>query len=176
MAFSSTETRDARGRWVDGATVGDHVDAHPKGKRRALRELAAAHKRGEIVFEEPQAGHAGRVGAWLESTKVKERIGEFAKTVVESAKDPEVVKAVLGKAVNAAIWHYDYTHDDINAELVAHAIQHVQVGLAVSVDQAKGILTRLVEHLRGALAGAAAGIGKSLEALHRGLSVVRGKG
>lgn len=172
MAFRSTEQRDAQGRFTDGASVGDHVDAHPKGAKHALRELAAAHKRGEIAFEEPQAGHGARVTAWIKSAKIQEKIGGFAKTVVESAKDPEVVKAVLGKAVNAAIWHYDYTHDDINAELVAHGVQYVQVSLAVSVDQAKGILTRLVEHLRGALAGAAAGVGKSLAALHRALSVV----
>lgn len=172
MAFSSTEQRDAQGRFTDGGTVGEHVDAHPKGAKHALRELAMAHKRGEIAFEEPQAGHGARVTAWVKSARIQERIGGFAKTVVESAKDPETVKSVLGVAVNGAIGHYVYTHDTIDSEIVAHAIQHVQIGLAVSVDQAKGILTRLVEHLRGALAGAAAGVGKSIEALHRALSVV----
>lgn len=169
MAFSSTEQRDAQGRFVSSGVTRDHVVRVRKGITRdhVVR----------VTGEEPaQAGHAERVTAWIKSAEIQERIGGFAKTVVESAKDPETVKSVIGVAVNGAIGHYVYTHDNIDSEIVAHAIQHVQIGLAVSVDQARGILTRLVEHLRGALAGAAAGIGKSLEALHRGLSVVRGRG
>ena len=103
MAFSPTEPRDAQGRFTDGSTVGEHVDAHPGGPKQALRELAAAHKRGEIAFEEPQTGHAARVSEWLKSAKIQDKIGEFAKSAIESAKDPETIKSVLGAAVNGAI-------------------------------------------------------------------------
>lgn len=51
MGFNVNEPRDAQGRFTDGGTVGEHIDAHPKGAAHALRELAMAHKRGEITFE-----------------------------------------------------------------------------------------------------------------------------
>jgi nucleoid DNA-binding protein len=113
--------------------------------------------------------HAERAKRWLNSEHVKAKIGEFAQSVKTQIKDPEVVKSYLGSAVNAGIGHYVYTHDNIDSEIVAHAVQHVGMGLRISASQARDVLGRLTSTLRSAAAGAHDSVVRALGAFQRGL-------
>lgn len=164
--FEEAKHPRSHGKFTDGQTVGEHVAAHGRG---ALPALAAAHGSGALAFEAPGrfARQMREAKQWLEGQHARDAIEKFAKNLALHARDPEVVKGVLGTAVNTAIGHYVYTHDNIDYDIVAHAIQHVQIGLAVSAHQARGILSGAVDALGEATHAATRTVQASVKALGR---------
>lgn len=174
--MNEQELRDAIGRFTSGGTVGAHVLASGN-KKQTLEHLTAAHAARHVWFEPPppDAEHASRVRSWLRSPRVSGAIGSFASSVRTAVTDPERVKTVLGTALNAGIGHYVYTHDYVDSDIVAHAVQHVEVGLAVTASQARDVLSSLTSKLKSLAVGAHEAIGKSLSAFGRALSSVTGR-
>jgi len=91
-----------------------------------------------------------KASAWLSRDKASAALAQVAGAVKTKIKDPEFIKAAIGTALNQAIGHYVYTHDYVDSDIIAHGIQHIEVGLAVSAAQARGIMRNAVDALIGA--------------------------
>lgn len=124
-AFDPSEPRDEIGRWSGSGGGGG----------------------GSSSGGRSSGGFVGRAHQWVSGGGAHAAIREFAATAKVKAKDPEVVKSVIATAVNQAIGHYVYTHDYMDSDAVAHAIQHVEVGLAVSKAQARDVLRSVTDKL-----------------------------
>lgn len=124
---------------------------HPRDKGKfSSSQGSSSESDSEGSTEESSAKKTAahkKVATWLQKDKIAGGFNRAVATVKTKVKDPEVVKGVLSTAVNQAIGHYVYTHDYMDSDTIAHAIQHIEVGLAVSADQAKGIMKHMVKVL-----------------------------
>lgn len=87
--------------------------------------------------------------SWLSREKASAALVEVAKTVKAKSTDPEFIKSTIAAGINAAIGHYVYTHDTLDSETIAHAIQHIETGLSVSAAQARSVMRQAVDTLIG---------------------------
>lgn len=137
----------------DKGPGGGRPPADGSKKKTGAREFNPDQPRDEAGrFTTGGGSLADRFKSWFESAEISKKVDALAATIAAKAKDPEVVKSVLGTAVNQAIGHYVYTHDYMDSDVVAHAIQYVEVGLSVTkaqaIDTLKGLTGKLISWRR----------------------------
>lgn len=111
----------------------------PLSPRVALHYAGQPRARGRFSF----GPLADRFKAWFDGDNVQSKIGEL----VAGAKDPEALKGALGGAINAAIGHYWPGHTDFDSAIIAHAVQHVELGAKITASQARDTLRNVTDAL-----------------------------